>query len=259
MNNNEEVFALLKRIGLNQYESKVYVAILSHGLSTAGQISDLAAVPRSRVYDVLSSLEKKGFAVVQMGRPIRYMPVAAEEIVDRIKVEYQTEYDNKVKRVDKLKDDIVGALEPLAGQGGIKDPAKFSGLIKGQVNLQRKMEHMIQHSKSHVCKVTTSPNLEHFLGHSEHLKAAADRGVKTKVLVDLAHEHSGHAKKLSDVSEVRHLSGLKGRFLTKDNKETLLMLEPEGLDQSGIWVKSPYLTEGLQHLFDHMWDKGKQI
>lgn len=257
MDNNEEVFSLLKRIGLNQYESKVYVAILSQGLSTAGQISDHANVPRSRVYDVLTSLEKKGFAVVQMGRPIKYLPVRPEEIVERTKAEYEREYDGKVKKVEKLKDELIGALMPLAGQSGMSDPTRFSGLIRGHTNLQRKMENMIQDSKRHICKVTNSQNLQHLAGHRDHLRAATERGVKTRILVDHVSDQKGHAKTLSEVSEIRHLPGLKGRFLTKDNEEALLMLEPEGLDQSGIWIKSPYLTEGLQHLFDHLWEKGR--
>ena len=51
----------LRNLGLNSYEVKIWTALLSRGVSTAGELSGIANVPRSRSYDVLESLEKKGF------------------------------------------------------------------------------------------------------------------------------------------------------------------------------------------------------
>ena len=50
--------------GLNLYEVRIWTALLSRGVSTAGELSDIGNVPRSRAYDILESLEKKGFVVV---------------------------------------------------------------------------------------------------------------------------------------------------------------------------------------------------
>lgn len=45
---------------LNMYETKVWLALISKGVASAGQIAEMSGVPRSRTYDVLESLEKKG-------------------------------------------------------------------------------------------------------------------------------------------------------------------------------------------------------
>ncbi len=42
---------------LNLYEVRIWTALLSRGISTAGELSDIGNVPRSRYYDVLESLE----------------------------------------------------------------------------------------------------------------------------------------------------------------------------------------------------------
>ncbi|MDO8481069.1 MAG: helix-turn-helix domain-containing protein, partial [Nanoarchaeota archaeon] len=47
--------------GLNIYEARIYTSILSRGICSAGELADMSGVPRSRCYDVLESLEKKGF------------------------------------------------------------------------------------------------------------------------------------------------------------------------------------------------------
>ena len=40
---------------LNIYEVKIWTALLSKGIATAGELSDISDVPRSRCYDVLET------------------------------------------------------------------------------------------------------------------------------------------------------------------------------------------------------------
>ena len=82
----DEFLSKLRRyFGLNLYEVKIWSALLSRGVSTAGELSDIANVPRSRSYDVLESLEKKGFVVMKLGKPIKYIAVPPKEILKRVK------------------------------------------------------------------------------------------------------------------------------------------------------------------------------
>ena len=50
---------LVKRIkeyfNLNIYETKVWIALLSKGIASAGEIASISGVPRSRTYDVWES------------------------------------------------------------------------------------------------------------------------------------------------------------------------------------------------------------
>ena len=62
---SQQTLDALKGIGLNLYERKLYASLLARGTSTAGELSEMATVPRSRSYDVLESLADKGFVVVQ--------------------------------------------------------------------------------------------------------------------------------------------------------------------------------------------------
>src|SRR3989344_1256969 len=65
----EEFLSRLRKIfDLNLYEVKVWTALLSRGTSTAGELSSISDVPRSRTYDILESLEKKGFIIMKLGK-----------------------------------------------------------------------------------------------------------------------------------------------------------------------------------------------
>src|SRR5574342_563805 len=93
----------LKDFGLNSYEAKLWTALLSRGIATAGELSDIAGVPRSRSYDILESLEKKGFAITKLGKPIKYIAVPPDEVVERVKKRVQDDAKQMSQRLEELK------------------------------------------------------------------------------------------------------------------------------------------------------------
>ena len=70
---------------LNIYETKVWLALLQKGVASAGEIAEISNVPRSRTYDVLESLEKQGFAIMKLGKPVKYLAVNPSMVLDKLK------------------------------------------------------------------------------------------------------------------------------------------------------------------------------
>ena len=134
----EEFLSRLRKIfDLNLYEVKVWTALLSRGNSTAGELSSISDVPRSRTYDILESLEKKGFIVMKLGKPIKFVALKPEEVVERVKKNLVIEAKEKSKRLEQLKgDEVLGELTSLFSEG-VKyvEPAEISGSIKGRQNI----------------------------------------------------------------------------------------------------------------------------
>ena len=63
----ELVNQIKDHFNLNIYETKVWIALLGKGIASAGEIAEISGVPRSRTYDVLESLEKRGFTILKLG------------------------------------------------------------------------------------------------------------------------------------------------------------------------------------------------
>ena len=134
----EEFLSRLRKIfDLNLYEVKVWTALLSRGTSTAGELSSISDVPRSRTYDILESLEKKGFIVMKLGKPIQFVALKPGEVIERVKKNLLVNAKEKSKRLEKLKGDEV--LEELQGlfSDGIKyiEPTELSGALKSRQNI----------------------------------------------------------------------------------------------------------------------------
>lgn len=71
---------MLKSFGLSDYESRALATLISKGDLSARELAELSGIPRTSVYDVMSSLKAKGF-VEEFGKPVRFRAISNEEII----------------------------------------------------------------------------------------------------------------------------------------------------------------------------------
>ncbi len=256
----EEFLSKLRRyFSLNLYEVKVWAALLSRGVSTAGELSDIANVPRSRSYDVLESLEKKGFVVMKIGKPIKYIAVPPSEVVERVKKNMRKAAEEKVKRLDDLKkSEVLGELNTLHTQGiELIEPSDLSGSLRGRHNLYNHLELTLKNAEKSIVLMTTSQGL---MRKVEGLKPVFEqlkkRGVKIKIAAPLTKETKSAVKEIQDIADVKH-TNQKARFCIVDGKELVFMImndqEVHPTYDVGIWVNTPFFASAMENLFDLAW------
>jgi sugar-specific transcriptional regulator TrmB len=256
---------LRRYFGLNLYEVKIWTALLSRGVSTAGELSDIANVPRSRSYDVLESLEKKGFIVMKIGKPIKYIAVSPEEVVERVKKNMKKEAEEAVTRLENLKStDVISELKGLHTQGvELVEPTDLSGSLRGRHNLYNHMELTIKGAEESVTFITTSSGLLRKIeGLKGALEEAAKRGVKIRIAAPMTKELEAAAKEFDGIAEVRD-ARIKGRFLIVDKKEVIFMVmddaEVHPTYDVGIWINTPFFAQALEDMFELAWKDMKKI
>ncbi|MBS3126788.1 TrmB family transcriptional regulator [Candidatus Woesearchaeota archaeon] len=257
----DELLSKLRRyFDLNLYEVKLWTALLSRGVSTAGELSDIADVPRSRSYDVLESLEKKGFVIMKLGKPIKYIAIPPNEVVDRVKKNMHVTAQEKIKRLEGVKGSpLLIELETLHTQGiTLVDPSEMSGCLRGRNNLYNHMDLLIKDAKKNINIVTSDKGfMRKAEGLRQSLENAKKRGVRIRIAAPLTKENKIVADSLKAIAEIKHHEKLKSRFMTVDNKDMMFMtLDDKEVHPSydlGVWVKTPYFTKAMDYLFDSMW------
>jgi HTH-type transcriptional regulator, sugar sensing transcriptional regulator len=261
----EEFLSKLRRyFALNLYEVKIWAALLSRGVSTAGELSDIANVPRSRSYDILESLEKKGFVVMKLGKPIKYMAVPPKEVVERVKKNMRTEADEQIKRLENLKStDVIQELNSLHTQGvELVEPSDLAGSLKGRHNLYNHMELTIRNAEKTVTIMTTAQGL---IRKIDSLKPVFEqlkkRGVKIRIAAPLTKETDKAVKDLGGLAEIRHTSS-KARFIIVDGKELIFMVMDDAdvhpTYDIGIWINTPFFSAALEEMFELAWKNMKK-
>lgn len=99
---NEPVEGLM-HLGLTEYEARAYVAMVSIGEGGISEISQQSGMPRSRVYDIMERLAKKGFVEVGAMKPLRYRPVDPDRVTDQIRTELIHTADRVQNSLKELK------------------------------------------------------------------------------------------------------------------------------------------------------------
>ncbi|PIN70184.1 hypothetical protein COV93_02540 [Candidatus Woesearchaeota archaeon CG11_big_fil_rev_8_21_14_0_20_43_8] len=252
----------LKDFGLNSYESKLWTALLSRGISTAGELSDIAGVPRSRCYDVLESLEKKGFIITKLGKPIKYIAIEPSEVVERVKKRVKLDSDKQIEMLGELEgSSVLEELNALHTQGvDMVEPADLTGSVKGRNNIHNHMEHMIKNAKKDILIMTSADGLARKLDAlKKSLKKAHERGVDIRVAAPLTDKNKVVIEDFKKYISFKNIDTMSGRFMLVDGEHTTFML----LDDSkvhpsydaAVWARTPFFTNTIKALFQSIWKK----
>jgi HTH-type transcriptional regulator, sugar sensing transcriptional regulator len=263
----EEFLSRLRKIfDLNLYEVKVWTALLSRGTSTAGELSNISDVPRSRTYDILESLEKKGFIVMKLGKPIKFVAIKPAEVVERVKKNLVVEAKEKTKRLESLKEDeVLGELDGLFTKG-IKfvESADMSGSLKGRQNLYNHLDMMVRDAEKSITIVTTREGVNRKLeALGESLEKAKKRGITIRIAAPIDSNNIQVARDLKKFADVRNMDSLNARFVIIDSSQVMFMLlDDEKFHPNydiGIWINTEFFAKALEQMFELAWKDMKNI
>ena len=92
----------LKALGLSTYAARTFVALVSLGEGTAQDVSEVADVPRTRVYDAASELHDRGLVDVKQSNPKQYWAISTETAGRHFEQEYEHRVDVLTDALDAL-------------------------------------------------------------------------------------------------------------------------------------------------------------
>lgn len=258
-----QVLDALKSIGLNLYERKIFVALLAKGIATAGEVSEIAKVPRSRSYDVLESLADKGFIILQPSKPIRYVALAPRDALERSKENLKKKHEETIERIDRLKkSEIVKELEGIYKQGfNLVQPFEMTGTLKGRHAINQQLNSLLKKAKKSVSIMTTEDGLNDLYSrHFKSLKRASKKGVKIRILTPTT--EGKPASDFSTVADIRGIEGPLGRVAIIDDDHLVLALTDDRkvhqTQDTAFWANSNHATSDiLSNFFEQLWNTAK--
>ena len=237
---------------LNIYETKVWLALLSKGIASAGEIAEMSRVPRSRTYDVLESLEKKGFAIIKLGKPVKYIGVKPHMIIEKLKNNVRADAEERIVTLSNIRStDEFMKLEEIYKEG--LRPVKkedLSAAIKGRSNISNYLREILQNAEKEVLICTNAEDINYKLNLFRQTIQSLDKnGVKVKVAL------SGDEKLVKKVEKELSLKARKieidAKFFIVDRKEILFYLsKTSGPDDTAIWLNSEFFAQAFTALFE---------
>ena len=132
----------LKRLGLSNYEARVFAALQHLGTGTAQDISDLSEVPRSQVYGAADDLVEQGLAELVASSPKEYRPVSLAAAREQL-----------AARLDRQQDRAFENLAELQTQADGRSGSKGVATLRGRQPIDDRIDELIRTAEERVVLV----------------------------------------------------------------------------------------------------------
>lgn len=249
----ELVNQIKDHFALNIYETKVWLALLGKGLASAGEIAEVSGVPRSRTYDVLESLEKRGFAMMKLGKPVKYIAVKPNIIIEKLKSNTLKDANERIESISKLRNtNEYKELEQLYHVG--IQPIKqedISGSIKGKLTIYNHVKELLENASKEVIICTTVSEIQN---KSRFFSLVFDRLNNSNIKIKIA--LNGEEKDIKKINSKFKIKAKKidvdTRFFIADSEQVLFMISKTGMpeEEIAVWLNTPFFATSLTYMFD---------
>ena len=245
----------LDKIGLTSYEIRTFSSLLKGGELTASDLSQKSGVPYSKIYEVLGTLEEKGWVGSDDSRPTKYFaksPATALETTKQKK-------DSDFKENQNI---ILNELIPLYEKSGTSERPDI-WVLSGTVNIVSKVLEMIDSCKNEVMIAIPRASEGLIKQALPKLRLLHDKGVDITILISDSLDKDA-LKAISRVATVKVKKGLFGGGIISDKRYVVILLGPEVSDSASadivaIWADHAGLAGFAREYFEYLLKDSKKV
>jgi len=244
MSVSDATLKALKELGLTEYETQAYLALVAGGQMGASDVSTKSKVPYSRIYDVLGRLEEKQFIQIKRTKPTTYIAKAPTEVIRLIRLDWE----DRLKESSRV---VVEELQPLF-ERETKVTPRDVWVIYGRASILAKAMEMLDSAKQEVLLSLPSFDLS-----AEDVDTVVERVlfVKAKVRILTSSVTETLKELIPEKFEVRTRERVFGAGLVVDQKDTLIMLAggEESDEFLGIYSSHAIFAAMSSSYFESLW------
>ena len=208
----------LEKVGLTSYEIKSFVSLIKTGESTASDLSKQSGVPYSKIYEVLSVLEEKGWIGSDKSRPTKYFAKSPNSALQTTKQTYEVQFAKNEKM-------IMSELGPLYEKSGTSEKPDI-WVITGTMNIATKILEIIETCRKEVLIAIPKAGEEMVKQALPRIRQLHDKGVKITILTSDKFDKDA-LKGLKRIASVKIKKGLFGGGIISDKQYVVILLGPE--------------------------------
>ena len=245
----------LENIGLTSYEIRSYTTLLKEGEINASEISEKSGVPYSKIYEVLGTLEEKGWIGSDDSRPTKYFAKSPTTALETTKQSVENEFL-------KNQSVILTELTSLYEKSGTSEKPDI-WVISGAMNIVAKIMELVENCRSEVLIAIPQAGEEIVKQSLPKLRQLNEKGVKITILTsDKLDKES--VKAISRIAKIKIKSGLFGGGIISDKRYVVILMGPEisgskTTDIVAIWADHAGLAGFAKEYFEYLLKDAKEV
>jgi len=240
----------MENLGLTGYEIKVYLSLLEGGPTIASEISKISGVPYSKIYEVVNSLEEKGWLESSSSRPQKFFPKSPQNALAAMRIRME----NEIKDNENL---IMSELVPIFQKRGIKERPEI-WVVRGIHNIIGKVSEILLDCQAEL--LIALPEVAENIAKPAQpmLRTLYEKGVNISVLAS-GRTSSDTVRAISRIAQVRVKDHMFGGGVIGDSRQVMLLLgeggnvESNGFEPIAIWAEHSGLAGLAKDYFEYLW------
>ncbi len=254
MNISDNTRRALEKIGLTSYEIKTFTSLLKDGELTASDLSQKSGVPYSKIYEVLGTLEEKGWIGSDDSRPTKYFAKSPSTGLETTKQKMENEFTTN-------QNVILNELVPLYEKSGTSEKPDI-WVLSGAINITSKILEMVESCRNEVMIAIPEAGQELVKLALPKLRLLHDKGVEITLLTsDKMDKDSITA--IKRVANVKIKKGLFGGGIISDKRYVVILLGPDRGDMKSneivaIWADHAGLAVFAREYFEYLLKDSKK-
>jgi len=218
---------------------------------TASEISEMAPVPYSKIYEVLGNLERKGWIETESGRPSKHYPRSPADGLEATRL-------RRERLLKASETQVLGELT-LIFQKRESQERPDIWIVRGEFNIMSKIRETMEKSTKAILMAVPGFTREMLDLVSPTLLHLKSRGVKIQLMTSENVEKET-MNEVCGFVEVRVRGQMFGGGIVSDVQEVMLLLEEEeGRTALAIWSDHVGLARFAKNYFEYLWNDAKDI
>lgn len=240
----------LQKLDLTLNEARILIFLMTHGHSSASDISRHTGIQRTETYNYISGLLSKGIIFSTFDRPQKYYSLPLEEVVDSL---VQSKM-NELGAFETKKKEYHDMIESLVGNRVVRqDDKERYNVVMGENAINARIGRMLAEAKEEVQILVTDRNLVNFYhaGITDQFIQLTAKGVYVNLRTPC--KNAGDYIGQGDVKFNTTEKMVPTSFVIVDGKELMILLESQPFkksEQCCFYTNNLSLVSVFKFLFD---------
>ena len=252
----EDMSDELREYGLTSNETKVFLQLSRFSPNTASEIGRSLGIPRTEVYNIVSSLQSKGIIEATLDRPAKFFAIPVRRALDML-IEAER---SRISTMESKREEVLKRWEAVYPIVPPEEKERLQ-LLRGTEQIYARLSEIIDRAESEVDIVAFGTDLTRVLDAGA-LRKARDlhkRGVVIRLLTDVKSKARNVEASFSgsvEVQQTESVTEAAPHFVVVDGRELLMFTKLPGGSRAArkkataLWTNSPTLVQTMKRLFD---------
>jgi sugar-specific transcriptional regulator TrmB len=244
----------LTKFKLSKNEVRVYLYLARFGAHKAQSVAEALSVHRTEAYKILRRLEAQGLISRVMERPMKFVAVPFEKVLENLIEERR----QRIHQMEQRKAELLTIWKSLPEPENVKRVKETFQVLEGKRHISVRLNELLEGCRERIDILVSDSNLI-WLFNTPFLDDLDEMAVHEGIEVRLLTNYSPTSSYVLDQIEVGNgdFAYLKKHempgFFIKDGGEMILLMANDQSNLYGMWTNYESIVNSYEILFNLLW------